>query len=91
MGSCPALTILVSQLDFAIVFGLDFELNFEARMSIDDPKQPHIDPEDEGVAVPRRRGGDAPADPQATRRGLLIVIPLVMAGAAIVGYVLTGS
>ena len=59
-------------------------------MNTDDPKQPHMDPEDEGVAVPRRRGGDAPADPQATRRGLLIVVPLVVAAAAIVGLVLTG-
>jgi cytochrome c-type biogenesis protein CcmE len=44
---------------------------------------------DDGMALPRRQRGAAP-DPQATRRGLLIVIPLVMAAAAIVGLVLTG-
>jgi cytochrome c-type biogenesis protein CcmE len=47
------------------------------------------EPEDEGVAVPRRKR-EEPADPQATRRGLLIVVPLVVAAAAIVGLVLTG-
>ena len=60
-------------------------------MNTDDPNAtPHIDQEDEGVAIPRRRGGAAAHDPQATRRGLLIVIPLVVAAAAIVGVVLTG-
>lgn len=59
-------------------------------MNSDDPKPTHIDPEDEGVALPRRRGGDVPADPQASRRGLIIVISLVMAAAGIVGVVLKG-
>ena len=64
----------------------------------DPSPQPPIDPvdqEDEGVALPRRKRGAqgeaaGSADPQAARRGLLIVVPLVMAAAAIVGLVLTG-
>ncbi len=46
--------------------------------------------EDDGVAIPRRRRDEVAHDPQATRRGLMIVIPLVMAAAGIVGLVLTG-
>src|SRR5262249_27743118 len=67
-------------------------LDFPGPMNTDDPKQPHIDQEDEGVSLPRRAAGgrEPPRDPQATRRGLLIVVPLVMAAAAIVGLVLTG-
>jgi cytochrome c-type biogenesis protein CcmE len=46
-------------------------------------------PEDEGVSVPRRRREPA-ADPQATRRGVMLIVPLVAVGAAIVAYVLSG-
>jgi cytochrome c-type biogenesis protein CcmE len=46
---------------------------------------------DEGMAVPRRRRErDADADPQATRRRMLLVIPLVTAVAGIIAVVLTG-
>ena len=49
---------------------------------------------DDGVEVPvrRRRGRDepAPADGQTRRRGLLIVLPLVMAAAAVSFLVLEG-
>jgi cytochrome c-type biogenesis protein CcmE len=44
---------------------------------------------DPPAVVPPRRRQEA-SDPQATRRGLMIVVPLVMAGAAIAGLVLTG-
>src|SRR5579862_8908387 len=44
-----------------------------------------------GAVVPVRasRRAAPPADPQATRRGLMIVVPLVIAGTAIAGLVLT--
>jgi cytochrome c-type biogenesis protein CcmE len=47
---------------------------------------------DLGVAVlpVRSRRRQEARDPQATRRGLMIVVPLVMAGAAIAGLVLAG-
>jgi cytochrome c-type biogenesis protein CcmE len=45
----------------------------------------------DGVTVPRRkRGGEGADDPQASRRGMMIVIPLIAVGAAIVGFVMTG-
>jgi cytochrome c-type biogenesis protein CcmE len=40
------------------------------------------------VRGPRRRG--VSSDPHATRRGLMIVVPLVMGGVAIAGLILTG-
>jgi cytochrome c-type biogenesis protein CcmE len=47
--------------------------------------------EDDGVTVPRRRrGGDVEVDPQSSRRGMMMVIPLVAVGAAIVALVMTG-
>jgi cytochrome c-type biogenesis protein CcmE len=57
-------------------------------MTEQDP-QGHVDAEDDGVAIPRRRRDGAP-DPEGQRRGLMIIIPLVMAAAAIVGLVLMG-
>lgn len=48
------------------------------------PSQPSLE-------VPaRRRRGEGEEDPEASRKGLLIVIPLVMAAAAIVALVLAG-
>lgn len=44
----------------------------------------------DGVAVPVGRRRPPVEDPQARRRGLMIVIPLVAVGAAVVGLVLTG-
>jgi cytochrome c-type biogenesis protein CcmE len=56
-----------------------------------DPDPDRVAGEDDGVTVPRRkRGGEAEPDPQAARRGLMIVIPLVAVGAAIVAFVMTG-
>jgi cytochrome c-type biogenesis protein CcmE len=46
--------------------------------------------EDDGVAIPRRRRREPEADPQSARRGVMILIPLVAVGAAIVAFVLTG-
>jgi cytochrome c-type biogenesis protein CcmE len=46
--------------------------------------------EDEGVSVPRRERDRRPQDPQAARRGMLLVVPLVAVAAGIVALVLTG-
>jgi cytochrome c-type biogenesis protein CcmE len=46
---------------------------------------------EEGVAVPhRRRDRDVEVDPQASRRRMMLVVPLVAAAAGIVAIVLTG-
>jgi cytochrome c-type biogenesis protein CcmE len=58
-----------------------------------DEGMPETSGVDDGLAVPplrRRRERDADADPQATRRRMLLVIPLVAAAAGIVAIVLTG-
>src|SRR6185312_9564439 len=47
-------------------------------------------PEDEGVAVPRRRRDEAPDDPQDRRKRMLLVIPLVAVAAGLVAMVLGG-
>jgi cytochrome c-type biogenesis protein CcmE len=46
--------------------------------------------EDDGVAIPRRRRREPEADPQSTRRGVMLLVPLVTVGALIVAFVLTG-
>ena len=54
---------------------------------------PEVDPsrpESDGLAVPVRRRRDANAEPGESRRGAMLVIPLVVVAAAIVGLVLTG-
>ena len=56
-------------------------------------EEPASDPSGEhGHEVPlrRRRGEDPSAGEATAKRGLLIVIPLVMVGAAVVGLVFTG-
>jgi cytochrome c-type biogenesis protein CcmE len=48
-------------------------------------------PDDDGLEVPvRKRRRAETAEVQASRRGLLILIPLVMVGAAVVFFVLEG-
>ncbi len=54
-----------------------------------EPEDPSRDTPSEAV-VPVRRFRGRPADPESTRRGLMIVIPLVMVAAAVAGLVLTG-
>lgn len=57
----------------------------------DDGEKSTAVPDDDGVAVPVRRRRGAPADDgQTKRRGLMIVLPLVMASAAIAFLVLEG-
>ena len=51
----------------------------------DSPSQPSLE-----VSARRRRGEDVDEDPEASRKRLLLVIPLVMAAAAIVALVLAG-
>ena len=47
--------------------------------------------DEDGMAIPRRRRErDVEVDPQATRRRMLLVFPLVAAAAGIVAVVLTG-
>jgi cytochrome c-type biogenesis protein CcmE len=45
--------------------------------------------DEDGVEVPRRRAQEAPSS-DGTRKGLLIVVPLLMAAAAVVALVFTG-
>jgi cytochrome c-type biogenesis protein CcmE len=64
--------------------GLDF-----IAMS-EEPTVP-VPGDDDGMAIPRRRRErDVEVDPQATRRRMLLVFPLVAAAAGIVAVVLTG-
>jgi len=44
----------------------------------------------EGMSVPRRRRRTEDETPQSSRKGLMIVIPLLMVGAAMVALVFTG-
>jgi cytochrome c-type biogenesis protein CcmE len=46
--------------------------------------------EAEGMSVPRRRRRPEDESPQSSRKGLMIVIPLLMVGAAMVALVFTG-
>ena len=56
-----------------------------------EPKAPDTESPDDGHEVPvRRRRRDEPSGGASTRKGLLVVIPLVMAGAAIVALVFSG-
>jgi cytochrome c-type biogenesis protein CcmE len=56
---------------------------------VTEPKKPEPQAEDDGHELPvRRRRGEE--DHQAGRRGLLVLIPVVMIGAAIVFFVLEG-
>ncbi len=55
-----------------------------------DPKDEPENQDAGGVEVPRRRAREAPAQDNSTRNGLLIVIPLLMAAAAVVALVFTG-
>jgi cytochrome c-type biogenesis protein CcmE len=58
-------------------------------MTEDGPSSSRDTPSEAVVALRSRRRGEE-ADPDARRRGLMIVVPLVMAGAAVVGLVLAG-
>lgn len=56
-----------------------------------EPKAPDTESPDDGHEVPvRRRRRDEPSGGAGARKGLLVVIPLVMAGAAIVALVFSG-
>ena len=56
-----------------------------------DPEKPQGSQDDDGLEVPvRRRRREEEAASQQSRRGILILIPLVMVGAAIVFFVLEG-
>jgi cytochrome c-type biogenesis protein CcmE len=57
-----------------------------------DPEKDDISGDDGGVALPRRARDERRAahDPQAARRGVLLVVPLVAVAAGIVALVLTG-
>jgi cytochrome c-type biogenesis protein CcmE len=57
---------------------------------LSDLDKPEALPEDDGHEVPVRRRRQEQADPQAKRRGLYVLIPVVMIGAAIVFFVLEG-
>ncbi len=57
----------------------------------EEPKTERADAEEDHTPLPVRRGRKVQAtDPQASRRGLMLVIPLVMAAAAVTALALGG-
>ncbi|MEO6576860.1 MAG: cytochrome c maturation protein CcmE, partial [Polyangiaceae bacterium] len=56
----------------------------------EEPKAVDQEAEEDRTPLPVRRGRKVQADPQASRRGLMLVIPLVMAAAAVTALALGG-
>ncbi len=55
-----------------------------------EPKPENQDAEEDRTPLPVRRGRKVQVDPQASRKGLMLVIPLVMAAAAVTALALGG-